>query len=229
MSFKKVCLVLFIISYGQLKSASAQSNCGLWDGNDLPLNEVEYFSFSSSASAITSDKGRCTNKFLIKNYLILELRNYSFVCLGSRNQLQCTSETEGVDLCKDYAVDNVKCKNLKYKTDEIPSWECDFKFKVPNVKAHKFTVKYTMHTFSKGGLTEFCYVKDTQYLEYSLVQIASTNNPNNSNNSNSSKSETTFDWTWVIVIGSILGIVGILVALGMSTGKGRTMFSSSKA
>lgn len=86
--------------------------------------------------------------------------------------MQCSTEAGGVDLCKDYAVDQVKCKNLKYQTYEYPKWECDFKFKVKNVAAFKYEVKYNLQTYDKQEKpSEYCYIKGTPYLDYSLVYL----------------------------------------------------------
>ena len=139
-----------------------------------------------------------------------------FVCLEYRSQLQCGYNT--VDLCKDYAVDNVKCKNLKYKTDEPPEWDCDFKFKLSNITAYRYEVKYESHTFTnKGKANVYCYKKDTPFLDYILDYVPNKPEP------------TGFNWTWIIVVGSILAIVGILVVLVMFTEKGRNTFNSFKS
>ena len=53
----KVLLLVFIIFCSQLTWASTESRCGSLDDRELPLKEVEYFSFSSSAKAII-DRGR---------------------------------------------------------------------------------------------------------------------------------------------------------------------------
>ena len=53
----KIFLLVFIISCAQPTWASTESRCGLYDDRELPLKEVEYFSFSSSAKAII-DHGR---------------------------------------------------------------------------------------------------------------------------------------------------------------------------
>ena len=47
----KAFLLVFIISYAQLKWVSA-TYCGLIDRRELPLSEVEYFSFNSSERAL---------------------------------------------------------------------------------------------------------------------------------------------------------------------------------
>ena len=81
-------------------------------------------------------------------------------------RLQCRYKTGGI--CKDYGVDNVKCKNLKYKTDESPKWDCDFKFKVSKVAVYRFDVLYESHTFKNNGEINYCYKEDSQFLRYTL-------------------------------------------------------------
>ena len=126
-----------------------------------------------------------------------------------------------LNLCKDYAFDTVKCKNLKYETDQFPEWDCDFKFKVSNISMYTFDVLYDDYTYNNTGeVKEYCYVKDSPYLDYTLDYLQTPNNP---------KSNNGFGWTWVIVVGSILAIVGILVGLVMFTEKGRNMLNSFKA
>ena len=121
-----------------------------------------------------------------------------------------------VDLCKDYAVDNVKCKNLEYKADGYPKWDCDFKFKVSNITAYKYDVIYGPIIYT-GKVEEYCFIKDEPRLHYYLDYLPKATNPK----------PTGFNWTLVIVIGSILAIVGILVALRF-TEKGRNTFNSFK-
>ena len=103
-------------------------------------------------------------------YQNLRNKQLFFVYLGSRSQLHCTTETEGVDLCKDYAVDNVECKNLKYETDEPPKWNCDFKFKAPNVTAFRYEVIYGLHIYD-GEIKKYCYINETSCLDYSLESL----------------------------------------------------------
>ena len=121
-----------------------------------------------------------------------------------------------VDLCKDYAVDNVKCKNLKYKTDEYPKWDCDFKFKLANITTYRYEVKYGDHSYTNNGKNEYCYLKDSAFLDYEIDYYVP-------------KPKNGFNWTWIIVVGSILAIAGILVALVMFTEIGRNTFNSFKA
>lgn len=123
------------------------------------------------------------------------------------------------NLCKDYAVDNVNCKNLKYQTDELPEWKCDFKFKVSNVTADFYEVKYFSFEFYDGTIPEYCYGKDSVYLVYYLNYLTKPNNPKSPG----------FDWTWVIVVGSILAVAGILVGVIIFTEQGRNTFNSFKA
>ena len=69
----KVCLLVFLISYAQLKWSSAQSRCGLsGDARELPWKDVEYFSFSSLGIALINRFPSLPPgiKILIKNNLI---------------------------------------------------------------------------------------------------------------------------------------------------------------
>ena len=131
----------------------------------------------------------------------------------------------------------MKCKNLKYKTDEFPVWGCDFKFKFSNITIYRFDVLYEENTYeNKGEPKVYCYIKDTPFLQYILDYVPppdrpvnpEPSKPNKPNKPNSPKS-TEFNWTWIIVIGSILSIVGILVTLVMFTEIGRNTFNSFKS